>query len=284
MDKQSDKQNKTMKILLYLFLGIFLIMVGLLVFYLVNKDWVSNPNEEKPISSVDTNIDSSYFEDALTNRVNVSYLENGFNHVEELSNQEKLYILFYSNIDYLSNIDEITSEIVDDYFKNNYNTTVKHENIMCSMDLNETDNCYLYDEDKHIYVENFPSESVKETILGMYHNRSLYSKITEYKQENDTYILTKYELYTNPCYSNCHNSTAYFSNVRDANLNENPLITTEENYTDEEIFAYNKNKLYGLILENNFEIYRESMFRNTYTFKKVDDHYILASYHITKLS
>ena len=224
-----------------------------------------------------------YFENLLNGTIDVNCLEEGFNNIDELSNQQKLSLLFYSSNDYISEMEEINIEIVNNYFKNNYGTMVEHENISCDMNSIEEEYCYIYDEENEIYIENFIDEEQKKEILSNYMNRNVYGKITDYNQENNTYTFIRYELYKPSCYNDCNLSNEFFSDVRSANNSEKILIALSEEYTIQDIIDYNVNKLYALELETNFVIYQNLMTSHTYTFKKVDDSYILQSYQINRL-
>lgn len=286
----SPEQKNNMQIkTIYILLGIFLILVSVFTYFLFTDEKLfkiefpkkEKPKKEPPIQNTHINMEVSYFENLLDGTLDINFLEDGFNNIEELSNQEKLTILFYSNNEYIKELEIIDTQFVDTYFKNNFNTTVNHENIKCA--INEDNYCYIFDEENNTYIENFIDENQKKEILSNYINRNLYGKVTDYKQENNTYTFTRYELYRRPCYDNCNLNTKFYSDVKSANKEELQIITLSKNYTKEEIIDYNMNKLYELVLETNFDIYKNLMTTHTYTFKKVDNNYILTSYQINTL-
>lgn len=291
-----EKKNNRQIQIIHILLIVFVVIVGTFIYLILNDEKLFKekvPEQEVPkeeekeeipkVENTHTNIDVSYFENVLNEIIDVNFLEEGFTNIEELSNQQKLALLFYGSNDYITNLEEITVEQVDNYFKNNYNTTVNHESINCDINLNDENYCYTYDDENQKYIENFVDEEEKNNFLSNYMNRNLYSKVTDYIQENNTYTFTRYELYSNACYNNCNLNKEYFSNIKNANNNLNPLIIVPEEYIEQEIIDYNNNKMYTLILETNFEIYQNLMTSHTYTFKKIDNTYILQSYQINRL-
>lgn len=290
-----DKKNNRQIQIIHILLVVFVVIVGTFIYLILNDEKLfkeKEPEKEVPkeeekeeipkVENTHTNIDVSYFENVLNEIIDVNFLEEGFTDIEELSNQQKLALLFYGSNDYITNLEEITVEQVDNYFKNNYNTTVNHENVSCDINSIDEKYCYIYDEEYQKYIENFIDEEEKNNFLSNYMNRSLYSKVTDYIQENNTYTFTRYELYSNPCYNDCNLNEEYFSDIKSID-NLNPLIVIPEDYIEQEILDYNNNKMYALILEINFDIYQNLMTSYTYTFKKIDDSYVLQSYQINRL-
>ena len=280
----SDK-NALMKKTFYSLLIVFVIMVGVLFYFVATdknlfKDNTKPSHDKDPdtpdVSKDHTNMDASYFE-SLLNSNNVSYLENGFSSIEDLTNQDKLKLLFLGNNEYINKLDKVTGEEVNNYLGKYYNTTIINENVNCG-----DYDCYLYDSDNDLYEENFKDDLLKEEFLKSYSNRKVYSKTTNYDQKDNTYIITRYELYQAPCVD-CTLTTKYFSSLKDANNDVNPLIEIPTDYTQNEIIKYNTHKMYSLVFETNFQMYKDSIPYSVYTFKKVNDNYILVSYVINGL-
>jgi len=287
--KNNDVKIKIIYTLLILLLVLILIL-GFLSFtkddlFKVNGENTDKKQEDVPpiVEVSHTKMEASYFENILDETIDISYLENGLNDIENLTNQDKLVLLFFANNDYLKEINQINKDIVDKYFKNNYNTTVIHENIKCDINSETEEYCYIYDEKNMIYTENFTSDLQKEEILGKYMNRRVYAKTTYYTQENNTYKLTRYELYKSACYSDCNLVSKYYSNVKDANNESSPLLTLSKKYDEKDIIDYNTNKMYSLIIDTNFDIYINLMVSHHYTFKKTNDNYVLVDYQINRL-
>lgn len=288
-----EKRNRFQIRLINILLVVFFILVGGCTYLIFNDErfFKTNtpdkevPKDEEPpvVENIHTNMEVSYFENLLNGMIDVNYLEDGFDNIEELSNQQKLVLLFFANNDYISELEEINIKTVDDYFKSNYNTTINHENIKCDINSIEEEYCYIYDSENQLYIENFINEDQKKEILSSYMNRNIYGKITNYTQENNTYTFTRYELYGSPCYDDCTLNNQFFSDVKSANNNTSPLINLSKEYTNQEIIEYNHNKFYSLELDINFTIYQNLMSSHIYTFKKIDNDYVLASYKINRL-
>lgn len=280
-----DKKNNFRKKIIYVLLFIFIIMVGALVYFGISDKNAFSPKDDKDSEEPDiieepkethNNMEANYFENFL-NSNNINYLENGFNSIEDLSNQEKLKLLFLANNNYITSLEKISGEEVNDYFKKNYNTTVINENIDCNNEI-----CYIYDEANDEYVENFKNTIAKKETLKNYINRKVYSKIVNYEQSSNTYTLTRYELYQKPCIE-CTLNTSYFASVKDANNDTDSLIEIPYGYTEEEIINYNKNKMYSLVFETNLSIYQSIISSHIYTFKRINNNYVLVSYIINGL-
>lgn len=280
-----DKKNNFRKKIIYVLLFIFIIMVGALVYFGISDKNVFSSKDDKDSEEPDiieepkethNNMEANYFENFL-NSNNINYLENGFNSIEDLSNQEKLKLLFLANNNYITSLEKISGEEVNDYFKKNYNTTVINENIDCNNEI-----CYIYDEANDEYVENFKNTIAKKETLKNYINRKVYSKIVNYEQSSNTYTLTRYELYQKPCIE-CTLNTSYFASVKDANNDTDSLIEIPYGYTEEEIINYNKNKMYSLVFETNLSIYQSIISSHIYTFKRINNNYVLVSYIINGL-
>ena len=282
----NGKKNKFQKILIYIFLAIFIVLVGLLIFLIINKPNNTNKNEDikEEINKEEVNNnenvhvskDKEFFENIINNLINVDYLENGFNNIDELSNQEKLQILFYANNSYL---EKLTKEEVDVFFENNFNTTINHEDVLC---LESSDYCYLYDIENEKYIENFINVT-KEEILSYYNNRVILSKTIDYNESENVYKITQVKLFIPKCDNNCNETTMYFSNVLDANNLDNPLVQLGSNYTFDKIISYNQNKLYELDFDVNYEIYKPLMIEHIYEFKNIDNNFVLTQYSINRL-
>lgn len=273
-------RNSFRKKLLYSLLVVFVMMVGVLIYLVITdkrnlepkKEPIDDPVEPIIPSNPHTNMDVTYFEDIL-NTNNINYLENGFNSIEDLNNQEKLQLLFLANNDYIKQLDKITGEEVNNYFKKYYNTTVINENVNC-----DNNYCYIYDSNIDEYIEN----SIDESLLNQYRQRKVYTKTTNYEQNDNTYILTTYELYEPKCIE-CLSNTSYFASMIDAINNTNLLIEVPSEYSLEEIIEYNNKQMYSQVFETNFEIYKNVIPYNTYTFKKINNDYVLVSYIINRL-
>ena len=288
--KNDVKKNNMQIKLIYFLLFVFVIMVASLVYFLVSDNALFKPNDEpKPIKPpeepiiIPTELTKSDFENILDNVINVNFLEEGFDNIEDLSNQQKLALLFYAKNDYISNNNEITKEIVDNYLEENYGTMVLHENIKCDIDSETEEYCYLYDIDKMVYTENFNTDNQKQNILAKYMNRKVYAKTTDYIKNDNIYQLTRYELYKEVCIDDCNLVTQYYSTVKDANNKTTPLIKLSSRYSTPEIIEYNTNKMYSTIFNVNFDIYKNIMPSYTYTFEKIGDNYILTNYQINTL-
>lgn len=282
----NDKKNKFQKLLIYIFLAIFIVLVGLLIFLIINKPNNTNKNEDikEEINKEEVNNnenvhvskDKEFFENIINNLINVDYLEKGFNNIDELSNQEKLQILFYANNSYLENF---TKEEVDIFFKNNFNTTINHEDVLC---LEPSDYCYLYDIENEKYLENFINVT-KEEVLSYYNNRVILNKTIDYNENDNIYKLTQLKLFIPKCTNDCNQNTMYFSNVSDANNLNNPLIRISNNYDLDNIISYNQNKTYELDFDVNYEIYKPLMVEHIYEFKNIDNNFVLTQYSINRL-
>lgn len=275
-----NKRNDLRKKIIYVLLFVFVVMVSLTTYLIITDKKVLKNNSpesiEPPIEVIPeithTNMEVSYFENLL-DIINISYLNDGFNSIEDLNNQDKLKLLFLANNSYIKNLDKVTGQQVNNYFKKYYNTTVINENINCNDEY-----CYIYNEENDEYIEG----NIDNNILNEYINRKVYSKTTNYEQSNNTYTITKYELYQPLCIE-CMINTKYYASMKDALNDTNLLIEVPSEYTNDEIENYNNQKIYSLVFETNFLIYKNIIPYNVYTFKKVNDNYVLASYTINRL-
>lgn len=287
--KNDVKKNNMQIKLIYFLLFVFVIMVGSLVYFSVSDNTLFKPNDEpKPIKPPEDPIITpsekvqSDFENILDNVINVNFLEEGFDNIEDLSNQQKLALLFYAKNDHIES-NETTSETVDKYLKENYGIVVEHENIKCDINSETEEYCYLYDIDKMVYTENFNTDNQKQNILAKYMNRKVHAKTTDYIKNDNIYQLTRYELYKEVCIDDCNLVTQYYSTVKEANNKTTPLMKLSSRYSTPEIIEYNTNKMYSTIFNVNFDIYKNIMPSYTYTFEKIGDNYILTNYQINTL-
>ena len=184
--------------------------------------------------------------------------------VNELTNQEVLQFIFYLYKDNIAN--DINFSSLEEYLGNYLDFPLEPENILCNTHFNilgGSDYLYLYS----IYDDTY---SLNEN--HNYHPKNgfgsdVFNKYVSGKVEGDKYIVRVNKAFSSILNENRSYNESFYRSYNEASSKENKLFDATYNG------SYNKNILKEMEAFDDLYIYE-------YTFKKVNDKYLLVSYEI----
>lgn len=255
---------------------IFLIVSSLVYFFY----FIDYEDEIDKKDSIFVNVTDEIIINDLVKKISDNSLfllgtyEKDIDNINALESSQKLNIAFKSILKnvldpYESNI---SSEMISDYFKNTFDSTIywNKEDIYC-----ECNNVlYSYDDSVDGYVYN------KDHLgHGLIEITPFYSKVLDTKKKNELYVITMNYVWNN--YSDIFGYTnrGYIS-YNDAISMNNSLFEIEvpdelDNDIDVDFYAIKE-------IEDNFDLYKDKLHKYIYTFKKVNDEYLLVNFEYEK--
>ncbi len=206
-------------------------------------------------------------QEALMNKIEelkqLDYNAKSFK-VNELTNQEVLQFIFYKYRDNVSK--SIDFKSLEAYLDNYMEFPLEPENILCMTHFNRlggSDYIYLY----NIYDESFEDNKNHFSHPNNGYGSDIFNKYVSGKVEGDKYIIRVYKVFSSILNEQRDYNVSFYRSYKDAEKKENKLFNT----------TYNGR--YAIDIEKEMDKY-DDLYVYQYTFKKVDDKYLLVSYEI----
>lgn len=255
--------------LVLVFISAFtLLLIGAFVylnfFYDDNKE--NNYSEVENFEEMSVTFNNLMTEDKLEN---VARLERNIYDFNDLTNDEKLNLAYRAIFDENAYTYGVKTDDIDSYFSGVFYdkiTWVKDGiDCTCGKDI------YIYDPDTSKYVYNPDHEGHGVSDVDNY-----FSKIISIEKNENFYRVTEVKLWALYLDSGPASFNIAYDTAMDADDEDNPLfeVVIPENVSLTDNYNYYLEKE----INDNFDKYKDKMARYIYTFKKVDNQYLLVSF------
>lgn len=249
---------------------IALLSVGTVIYfeyyYKPVQDEKEVPKESLFVDVIDEDVINSFLKlDEDRRLYNVAKLERDIDNFNSIAMFEKLNIGFDSVKDNVYDIYEsgLDVSLIEDYFKDTFNTIIYFDKEDITCECGNT--IFTFDNNLNKYIVNDDHEPHDVTSII-----NFYTKVTNVKKKNDTYVVTYIKLWANVVDDTF---TEVYSSYNDALNKTNVLYTFE---LEEGIRPFDTAR-------NNFkEEYISKMPKYIFTYKYLDDNYLLDSLNYEK--
>lgn len=269
-----EKSNFKKIVIIILFILVLLIL--LIINYFINfnvEENIIDENKDKLFITITDEETYQIFENIIDeyNLSVISSFEKNIDDFNMIDMNEKILMGFEKakkdTIDPISN--GVLVSDIEEYFKNNFKSTIywDKEDIYC---YTCGEYIYLFDVTQNKYVYN-----EKHLGHGLSFIDNYYTKITDIKKRNETYVVTMVNLWHYSSDVNDIITTAY-SSYSDALNNKNELFKIDLNNANDQIDMGIYDKVINEF-ENNFSKYENKMHKYIYTFEKQNNKYLLVS-------
>lgn len=264
-----SKYEKNNIVIVIVVAFLFLLIAGVIYyFYFSDYEEKEKKKESLYIKIIDDSIINELENTIKNNNLYVlARLEKDIDDMNSLESSQKLSMAFpvvSKNIDDSLTIG-VTPDLVDEYFKNTFKTTMYWDKTDIYCECSEV--LYKYDIESNKYIYNI-SHKVHDSV-NIY---PYYSKVLDVKKKNDIYVITFTYVWDKFDGTKDFANNGYAS-YKDANNSENRLFSLENDSTLD---------LATQMIEQNYDALKSNLHKYTYVFEKVDNNYLITSFKFTK--